>query len=346
MYRRSRQLLLVMLIMLGLAQTSLRFSTGVSAQVEDDTYTNPTFGWSVSWDPDDWTVSDEQSIEEGDLLELEDSLNTVYFETYEGFDGNALDCIAAEPDELAGMDAENIEVGLDSRGNEIATGGNDYAYSVFTFTYTVEDDVEVELVEYNECRSLSDTHVLEISQLTVREAYNDASPAAQELFSAVVLPGDEPDDEPEDHSGDSRDDDNDDPEQLSFTEITEISNDVSEHLNEFWADVFEEKEIWYVPPFYEVFDDEAEHPCSDEPSHAGINGPFYCGLNQTIYLDLVLIQEVAEGFGTPAIYYALAHEAGHDVQMQLGITWSGARSVERELEADCMAGAFLRILRR
>ena len=97
MYRRSRQLLFVMLIVLGLAQTSLRFSTGVSAQVEDNTYTNPTFGWSVSWDPDEWTVSDEQSIEEGDLLELEDSLNTVYFETYEGFDGNALDCIAAEP---------------------------------------------------------------------------------------------------------------------------------------------------------------------------------------------------------------------------------------------------------
>jgi predicted metalloprotease len=54
------------------------------------------------------------------------------------------------------------------------------------------------------------------------------------------------------------------------------------------------------------------------------------------------MQAVTEGYGTPAIYYALAHESGHDVQLQLGITWSGTRSVERELEADCMAGAFLR----
>jgi predicted metalloprotease len=342
MSRRSRRLFIVMLMASALGQAGPRMSAGVAAQVEDNTYTNPTFGWSVAWDPDEWTVNDERSIEEGDFLELVDPLSTVYFETYEGYDGNALDCVAAEPDDLAGLDAEDIDVGRDSRGNEIAGGDDESAYSVFTFTYAVEDGVEVELVEYNECRALDDSHVLELSQLTVREAYNDASAAAQALFAAVVMPGDNPVDGPESTTGGSGDDAGDEPEQLSFAEITDISEDVSDDLDDFWEEIFDDKDLSYIPPFYEVFDDEAESPCSNEADHAGIKGPFYCGLNQTIYVDLVLMQAVTEEYGTPAIYYAVAHEAGHDVQLQLGISWNGTHSIERELEADCMAGAFMR----
>jgi predicted metalloprotease len=331
-----------MLVTLGLCQTSLHLSSGVSAQVEDNTYTNPTFGWSVSWDPDEWRVNDERSNVDSDLLELADPLNTVYFETYEAFDGNALDCVAAERDELAGTNAENIDVGRDSRGNEIAGGSDDLAYSVFTFTYNVEDDVDVELVEYNECRSLGDGHVLETSQLTAREAYNDASPAAQALFAAVVMPGDEQDDGPENAAGGNDRVANDEPEQLSFAEITDISDDVAGDLNAFWEEIFDQKDLGYIPPVYEVFDDEAESPCSNEVAPAGVRGPFYCGLNQTVYVDLVLMQAVTEEYGAPAIIYAVAHEAGHDVQMQLGISWMGIHSIERELEADCMAGAFMK----
>ncbi len=309
------------------------------AQVDGTVYISPTYGWSVVWDDELWEVTDESSEDVGDLLQLEDPLNTVYFESYEGFEGNALDCVAAEVDELAEEDAESIAAGRDASGDEILGGDSNTAYAVYTFTYTL-DDVVIDLVEYNECRRLSDDSVLEISQLTVREAYNDASPAVQALLAAVTMPGDEVADEPETTSGDDRDDGDDDG-RMTFAQITDISDDVSIDINAFWADIFTEKDMFYVPPFYEVFDESASPPCSEDPIDAGTRGPFYCGLNQTIYLDLVIMQQATEGYGAPAIHYALAHEAGHDVQFQLGISWSGAPSVERELEADCMAGAFL-----
>lgn len=295
----------------------------------------------MAWNDEAWEVTEETSEAGVDVLQLEDSLNTVYFESYDGFDGNALDCITAEVDELAEQDAENIVVGRDSAGDEISGGDDASAYSVFTFTYTLGDDVVLDLVEYNECRRLSDDAVLEISQLTVREGYNDASPAVQELLAAITLPGEDRADVPDHTSGDDGNDGDDDGGRLSFAEITDIAGDVSTSLNTFWSETFSEKDLFYVAPIYEVFDEQAAPPCAKDPVHAGIQVPFYCGLNQTIYLDLVLVQEFAAGYGTTAIHDALAHEAGHDVQMQLGITWSGAMSVERELEADCMAGAFL-----
>jgi hypothetical protein len=86
----------------------------------------------------------------------------VYFESYEGFDGNALDCVGAEVEELAEQGAESILPGKDADGDEIMGGDTDSAYAVYTFSYTVEDDIVIDLVEYNECRRLADDAVLEI----------------------------------------------------------------------------------------------------------------------------------------------------------------------------------------
>ena len=339
MNRVSRRLVGALAVLLLLSPIVGREATVrvARAQVDGAVYTSPTYGWSVVWDDDLWEVTDESSEDVGDLLQLEDPLNTVYFESYEGFDGNALDCVAAEVEELAEQDAESIAPGRDAGGEDIVGGDADSAYAVYTFTFNLEDDVVIDLVEYNECRRLSEDAVLEISQLTVREAYNDASPAVQDLLAAVTMPGDNVADEPENTSGDDGADDG----RMTFAQITDISDDVSVDINGFWADTFTEKDLFYVPPFYEVFDESASPPCSEDPIDAGTRGPFYCGLNQTIYLDLVIMQQVTEGYSAPAIHYVLAHEAGHDVQFQLGISWSGAPSVERELEADCMAGAFL-----
>ncbi len=95
-----------------------------------------------------------------------------------------------------------------------------------------------------------------------------------------------------------------------------------------------------MAPFTEVIEGEAQAPCSEGAIHPGV-GSFYCGLNQTIYFDLELEVRDAETGGIASPYYTLGHEAGHDVQMQLGIIMSDTLSVEKELEADCMAGAFL-----
>jgi predicted metalloprotease len=83
------------------------------------------------------------------------------------------------------------------------------------------------------------------------------------------------------------------------------------------------------------------------------SGPFYCPEDRRVYIDLGFYNELKSRFGAPGDFaqaYVLAHEIGHHVQHQLGVTeqvrsGQGARperanalSVRLELQADCLAG--------
>lgn len=315
-------------------------SDPVAAQdgVEGTTYTSPTYQWSISWN-DDWEVVDVESEDGYDYLELTDQLSYVYFEAYEEFAGNALDCVADERTDLAEQDGiVDIDIGTDVGGDPLTGGDEANAYAVYTMSFTGTDGIVTELVEYSECWTLVPGEaVLEASQITVRDAYNDAAPLVQDLLRGVTLPGEEPV-EPEDTSGN---DDEDDPETLSAREVKEAAEAAAEDVVVFFDEAFEEQGIpYYAPPFMEIIEDEAQAPCSEGAIHPGV-GSFYCGLNLTIYFDLELEVRDARIGGIASPYYTLGHEAGHDIQMQLGIILSDTLSVEKELEADCMAGAFL-----
>jgi predicted metalloprotease len=82
-------------------------------------------------------------------------------------------------------------------------------------------------------------------------------------------------------------------------------------------------------------------------------GPFYCPGDQKVYIDLSFFDELDQRFGAPGDFaqaYVLAHEIGHHVQTQLGISPKVRRlqqqnpgaanqlSVRLELQADCLAG--------
>ena len=85
-------------------------------------------------------------------------------------------------------------------------------------------------------------------------------------------------------------------------------------------------------------------------------GPFYCPADEKVYLDLSFYRDMQNhlgGGGDFALGYVLAHEVGHHVQNQLGITdrVSGLErgapkkeanrlSVMLELQADCFAGVW------
>jgi uncharacterized protein len=314
----------------------------VAAQdgVEGSTYTSPTYDWSISWG-EAWEVVDSQSQGGYDYLELTDQLSYVYFEAYEEFGGNAQDCVADEESDLADQDGiSDIKIGTDVGGDPLTGGDETNAFAVYTMSYTDSDGIQTDLVEYSECWTLvEDAAVLEISQITVRDAYNDAAPVVQDLLLGVTLPGEEPV-EPESTSGDDGDEEEDEPGALSPSEVKAAAEASAEDVVVFYAEAFEDEDLFYVAPFVEVIEGEAQAPCSEGAIHPGV-GSFYCGLNQTIYFDLELEVRDAETGGIASPYYTLGHEAGHDVQMQLGIIMSDTLSVEKELEADCMAGAFL-----
>jgi predicted metalloprotease len=70
------------------------------------------------------------------------------------------------------------------------------------------------------------------------------------------------------------------------------------------------------------------------------SGPFYCGANQAMYLDRSFMLDQLNGIGDFAPAIIIAHEIGHHLQWQLGLL--GAMSIQKELQADCFAGAWAR----
>jgi hypothetical protein len=85
-------------------------------------------------------------------------------------------------------------------------------------------------------------------------------------------------------------------------------------------------------------------------------GPFYCPGDQKIYIDLGFYDVLRSRLGAPGEFaqaYVIAHEVGHHVQDELGITrkvdaqrsrmsqaQANAVSVRVELQADCFAGVW------
>ncbi|HTR53026.1 MAG TPA: neutral zinc metallopeptidase [Kofleriaceae bacterium] len=73
-------------------------------------------------------------------------------------------------------------------------------------------------------------------------------------------------------------------------------------------------------------------------------GPFYCPVDRKVYIDLSFYDELRRKLGAPGDFaqaYVIAHEVGHHVQNQLGLLRDQMNhSIEIELQADCLAGAW------
>jgi predicted metalloprotease len=85
-------------------------------------------------------------------------------------------------------------------------------------------------------------------------------------------------------------------------------------------------------------------------------GPFYCPLDKTVYIDPTFYEELKRRFGAPGDFaqaYVIAHEFGHHIQNQLGISQQvqslqgkvsqkeyNKASVRLELQADFLAGVW------
>jgi len=85
-------------------------------------------------------------------------------------------------------------------------------------------------------------------------------------------------------------------------------------------------------------------------------GPFYCPGDEKVYIDLIFYEDLKRKFNAPgdfALAYVLAHEVGHHIQNQLGISGQVHKargqvskaeyndlSVRLELQADFLAGVW------
>jgi predicted metalloprotease len=125
---------------------------------------------------------------------------------------------------------------------------------------------------------------------------------------------------------------------------------IADDAQRVWRREFAVSHLTYRPARVVVFWSKVDSDCG----HHEDSGPFYCPVDRTVYLDLRFFIELPEsaGVGSAAQAYIVGHEFGHHVQELIGIAGSvadaneadpsgkNARSVQVELQADCLAGVW------
>lgn len=120
-----------------------------------------------------------------------------------------------------------------------------------------------------------------------------------------------------------------------------------------WQGVFQQGGARYQEPQLVLFRGATRTACG---TGQAAMGPFYCPADQKVYIDLGFYETLKSRLGAPGDFaqaYVIAHEVGHHVQNQLGISGKveqmrgrvsqaeyNALSVRLELQADCFAGVW------
>ena len=120
-----------------------------------------------------------------------------------------------------------------------------------------------------------------------------------------------------------------------------------------WSEVFRQNGSTYNAPRLVLFRGATPTACGTGESAMG---PFYCPGDKKVYIDLAFFDTLKSQLGAPGEFaqaYVIAHEVGHHVQDELGITakvdgmrgrlsqsQNNAMSVRVELQADCFAGVW------
>lgn len=120
-----------------------------------------------------------------------------------------------------------------------------------------------------------------------------------------------------------------------------------------WSQIFRQAGRQYAPATLVLYSGTTDTACGYGQSAMG---PFYCPADHKVYIDLSFYKDMERklgGGGDFALGYVLAHEIGHHVQNQLGIsretreqmsrvskTDANKISVMQELQADCFAGVW------
>ena len=120
-----------------------------------------------------------------------------------------------------------------------------------------------------------------------------------------------------------------------------------------WGRVLQANGATYREPKLVLFRGATPTACGTGESAMG---PFYCPGDAKVYLDLDFFDTLSRRMGAPGDFaqaYVVAHEVGHHLQNQMGITGKvdamrgkvstqqmNALSVRVELQADCLAGVW------
>ena len=112
---------------------------------------------------------------------------------------------------------------------------------------------------------------------------------------------------------------------------------ITADLDKYWRATFADAGGVYVPPKeIKVSDVPIDTPCGK--SEAGNAG--YCPTSHSIYADYNFLHKFYKEHGDFTVLVILAHEWGHAIQQQVGITKAKHGGIQVELQADCFCGAY------
>ncbi|MBL8658448.1 MAG: zinc metallopeptidase [Rhodospirillales bacterium] len=143
------------------------------------------------------------------------------------------------------------------------------------------------------------------------------------------------------------------PDSPAMGDMREFVSVVLGSTEDTWHEIFRKMGRTYEEPTLVLFSGSVASACGRADASVG---PFYCPADRKVYLDFSFFDDLRNRFGAPGDFaqaYVIAHEIGHHVQNQLGISEqveamrgrlsrsdANRLSVMTELQADCFAGVW------
>ena len=134
---------------------------------------------------------------------------------------------------------------------------------------------------------------------------------------------------------------------LAAEPLTEgdLIENAAQDLDAYYTDAFSSTDLRYRSPGVVAVPPGQSYQTACGPAAPGF-WAFYCPPDQTIYLDVEFLTSVGQQADFAAVF-VVAHEWAHHVQTEIGLVrteapdeWNEVYSIELELMADCMSGAW------
>ena len=120
-------------------------------------------------------------------------------------------------------------------------------------------------------------------------------------------------------------------------------NDASALAEEYWSAEFRASGLAFSPVSRVIpYEREGEVDCGGQP--LGLKNAVYCSAGDFIAYDVNWAFAAFRQVGDAFIFYLLGHEYAHAIQLRLGVR--AQFTIQQELQADCMAGAYIGDLER
>ena len=125
------------------------------------------------------------------------------------------------------------------------------------------------------------------------------------------------------------------------TSVAEFNDDIRGAVGvaeQYWTEEFQRSGRQFRPVGQvAAYQREGEIACAGQPLPR--NNAVYCSAGDFIAYDVDWAVDAFRKVGDAFIFYLLGHEYAHGVQVRLGIQYD--YTIEQELQADCMAGAYI-----